>query len=643
MIEIVGVPLTQWDVNRKVEVTGEAEYVHFANAGDSKAVKLPLVNGQCEIPEHLLQTEKALNVYAVLDGVTLESKSFAVRKRERPEDYIYKPDQREYIYTLIDEANKAIEKADDAAQALRTVVPEGSGFYDSISDALSHKNASSTGNVKVVGSTITLMADIEETNPITFSSDTDLILDGHKMTMRDGGDKITVGSGVTVSIDGTKDGSAIIVDANAKAAVLMRAHGTLRVDRGRYSVTNGANVCAAFTATPTCPAMMLNGCTVSVDAGSSGSAISVQSQAKKLEFCDGKLTLNGGVTTAAQYENAAVISNATIVGTAVTQSNGIVCFSDSNTNIDNLDISAESQTGNAVGLQLKTNATVSAENLRISAVTNAEPESNVSAFGVYNDGTCTIANSSVLADSKYGHSDGACSVGIHNSSTGTMTCRNAQSVATLAGLQNYGNMFVSRCLLSGVSHGGLYTLHDSKKDVVVNDTVLEAGVYRGQFADIYAALFDNTTSTGNINALASMYFGDINTTNDGGNLYMDSCIFVGLCNEAFVVRAAAYTANGLAIGKHPNQLFISRSKITAQQTDAEKGQIPSIRLNRGDDGVLQYEFANLSIGTGCNFTVDNVQLSQDVAKYVYSNDALYRQKDQHLPTYEEYYALMKEE
>lgn len=127
MIEIVDVPLTQWDVNRKVEVTGEAKYVHFANAGDSKAVKLPLVNGQCEIPEHLLQTGKALNVYAVLEGVTLESRSFAVRKRERPEDYIYEPDKRDYIYTLIDEANDAIKNANDAAEEAREAAENCSG------------------------------------------------------------------------------------------------------------------------------------------------------------------------------------------------------------------------------------------------------------------------------------------------------------------------------------------------------------------------------------------------------------------------------------------------------------------------------------------------------------------------------------
>lgn len=120
MIEIEGGKLNQWDVNREVKVTGGATHVHFANPGDSRAVISTIDDeGKSKIPEYLLQTGKALNVYAVANGVTLESRSFAVRKRERPEDYIYDPAQRDYIYTLIDEANDAIKNANDAAEEAR--------------------------------------------------------------------------------------------------------------------------------------------------------------------------------------------------------------------------------------------------------------------------------------------------------------------------------------------------------------------------------------------------------------------------------------------------------------------------------------------------------------------------------------------
>ena len=110
MIEIDGTALHQWDVGRRVVVTGiEVEHVHFANQGDSKAVIMGAVDIHAQIPDFLLQSGKQLCVYAVKDGVTVESKTFYVKKRERPENYVYEDDQRNYIYELITNAEEAIE------------------------------------------------------------------------------------------------------------------------------------------------------------------------------------------------------------------------------------------------------------------------------------------------------------------------------------------------------------------------------------------------------------------------------------------------------------------------------------------------------------------------------------------------------
>ena len=117
MIQIVGPQLRQWDVGRSVGVSdSKATHVHFANQGDSKAPIIKIENGEAIIPNYLLQTGKALNAYAVLDGVTLESKSFAVLKRERPENYVYEDDQRNYIYELITNAENAVANANQAAE-----------------------------------------------------------------------------------------------------------------------------------------------------------------------------------------------------------------------------------------------------------------------------------------------------------------------------------------------------------------------------------------------------------------------------------------------------------------------------------------------------------------------------------------------
>ena len=118
MIEIFGTELFQWDTGRSVKVTEiEADHVHFANKGDSKAVIMDIADSLAKIPDYLLQTGKQLCVYAVKNGVTVESKIIYVKNRERPESYVYEDDQRNYIYALITNAEAAIDGANQAAKA----------------------------------------------------------------------------------------------------------------------------------------------------------------------------------------------------------------------------------------------------------------------------------------------------------------------------------------------------------------------------------------------------------------------------------------------------------------------------------------------------------------------------------------------
>ena len=121
MIQIVGTQLSQWDTGRIVSVSNSnATKIHFANQGDSKAPIIDIIDGEAKIPDYLLQTGKTLFAYAVLDGVTLESKSFSVSKRAKPDNYVYEEDQRNYIYELIQSAEVATEAATQAAQNATT-------------------------------------------------------------------------------------------------------------------------------------------------------------------------------------------------------------------------------------------------------------------------------------------------------------------------------------------------------------------------------------------------------------------------------------------------------------------------------------------------------------------------------------------
>lgn len=117
MIEIVGKELYQWDTGRIFNVTGdEIDHVHFANLGDAKAVIMDLVNDQAKVPDFLFQTGKQLCVYAVKNGITVESKTFYVKHRERPENYVYEDDRRNYIYELVTNAEEALENMREAYQ-----------------------------------------------------------------------------------------------------------------------------------------------------------------------------------------------------------------------------------------------------------------------------------------------------------------------------------------------------------------------------------------------------------------------------------------------------------------------------------------------------------------------------------------------
>ena len=126
MIEIIGGVLYQWDTGRSVEVTNtNASHVHFANPGDTKAVIMELSGSTVKIPDYLFHTGKQLCVYAVKDGITVGTRTFYVQKRERPENYVYEDDQRNYIYELIQNAQTAADNATAVAQELREAKDSG--------------------------------------------------------------------------------------------------------------------------------------------------------------------------------------------------------------------------------------------------------------------------------------------------------------------------------------------------------------------------------------------------------------------------------------------------------------------------------------------------------------------------------------
>lgn len=84
--------LTQWDLNRKVIVTGYegVAEVHFASPGDDHgAYVVKLVDGQAGIPNILLTMAGTINVYVYPADRTVFATALWVMAREKPDDYVY--------------------------------------------------------------------------------------------------------------------------------------------------------------------------------------------------------------------------------------------------------------------------------------------------------------------------------------------------------------------------------------------------------------------------------------------------------------------------------------------------------------------------------------------------------------------------
>lgn len=98
MLELIGVDeLTQWDVGRQVKVDKDIDMVHFSNRpyGYSKNVKV--TDGVADVPDMFLTSCAPLHIWAYIGnfekGYTKIEKIYEVKPKNRPEDYIYTPEE----------------------------------------------------------------------------------------------------------------------------------------------------------------------------------------------------------------------------------------------------------------------------------------------------------------------------------------------------------------------------------------------------------------------------------------------------------------------------------------------------------------------------------------------------------------------
>lgn len=98
MLELIGIDgLTQWDVGRQVKVDKDINMVHFSNRpyGYSKNVKV--TDGVADVPDMFLTSCAPLHIWAYIGnfekGYTKIEKIYEVKPKNRPEDYIYTPEE----------------------------------------------------------------------------------------------------------------------------------------------------------------------------------------------------------------------------------------------------------------------------------------------------------------------------------------------------------------------------------------------------------------------------------------------------------------------------------------------------------------------------------------------------------------------
>ena len=241
MIEIVGGALNQWDTGRVVHITGvEAEYAHFANKGDSKAVIMGVVDIEAKIPDYLLQTGKQLCVYAVKDGITVERNIFFVNKRERPENYVYEDDQRNYIYELITNAENAIEGAIQA-------VEEANLALENASTAAGKVNAATENAVKSAASASEAAKNANEAAAKAAHTAKSLMVvggaEGENIVLDDAIDQYLVGLRIfgKSTQDGTPtpDAPVDIVSVGAGGSITVNATGSHEANSMTIATPNG--------------------------------------------------------------------------------------------------------------------------------------------------------------------------------------------------------------------------------------------------------------------------------------------------------------------------------------------------------------------------------------------------------------------
>ena len=169
MLELIGVDgLTQWDVGRQIKVDKDIDMVHFSNRpyGYSKNVKV--TNGVADVPDMFLTSCAPLRMWAYVGdfekGYTKIEKIYEIKPKNRPEDYIYTPEEIKTWEKLQSEigdlADLETEAKENIVAAINEAAKSGGESY-----TLPQATAKALGGVKADS------AEAADTQPVRIGVD----------------------------------------------------------------------------------------------------------------------------------------------------------------------------------------------------------------------------------------------------------------------------------------------------------------------------------------------------------------------------------------------------------------------------------------------------------------------------------------
>ena len=112
--------LYQWDRNQKLCITGDVTQIHFLRDGDT-ALPVDVVNGYADIPPQLLQSAGSLVCWAWDGDRTRIARSWRIEERQRPDDYVYTPEEVATWSDMVERADAALKQAKSASAAANSV------------------------------------------------------------------------------------------------------------------------------------------------------------------------------------------------------------------------------------------------------------------------------------------------------------------------------------------------------------------------------------------------------------------------------------------------------------------------------------------------------------------------------------------